>query len=284
MTRTYIRCTWFALVANLLVSIVGCTRSIELSVGQAKQHVSMLVDVTSRDVEELRNGMPKGAEQLGQAFRGKAEPKDDLDNVRVQLDRARNHVQDLRVAKSTFFAFVDKDGTVLRSDREPDLMSGKNLFAAFPATRQSLEGKIVTTLGEMAEAAGVKGRRDGQFVHSVPISVEGAMNAVYASGWSWSAYAYRLQNALMSELRGRKEPKEPLVYVYLVVGDSVFGAQIAPMVNADAIKKLGPLAKAVGDAIFATPLEVTGREFGLAVRRAPSLGQDVAVAVLRSET
>lgn len=275
-----------ALLATAVGLLDGCTRSVETSIAQARQHVAMLVEVTGRDVEELRLGMPEGAKQLAQAFRAKGAPKDDLPNVRIQLDRTRNHVQDLRVAKSTFFAFVDQDGTVLRTDREPDVMSGKNLFAAFPATRQSLDGKTVTTVGEMAEASTAKGKKDGQFVYSVPIAVDGAVSGVYASGWSWAAYAYRLQNALMSELRGKKENerKMPLLYVYMVVGSSVIGAPTAPEVNAEAIRKLDPLSKATGDVVFTAPLEVTGRDFGLALRRAPSLGQDVAIAVMRSET
>ena len=42
--------------------------------------------------------------------------------------------------------------------------------------------------------------------------------------------------------------------------------------------------EATGDAAFSTTLEVTGRSYGLSVRRAPALGSDVAIAVLRSET
>jgi hypothetical protein len=287
MTNTYTRRIWLFLLATLLSWLGACSRSVETSVEQAKQHVSMLVGTTSQDVEELRKGMPEGALQLRPLFQATTAPRDDLESVRSHLDRARQHVQDLRVAKSTFFALVDRDGTVLRSDREPDLMSGKNLFAAFPDTRQSLDGRTVTSRGEMPEAAGVKGRRDGQFIVSVPVALDGTTRAVYASGWSWSGYAYRLQNALLSDLRSKRKSeleKEPLVYVFVVVDDGVFGAPIAPEVNAEAIRKLGPLSRASGDAVFALAIEVTGRQFGLAVQRAPSLGPNVAVAVLRSET
>jgi hypothetical protein len=287
MTNTYTRHTWLLFCGACLACLVACTRSVEKSVDQAKQHVASLVGVAAGDVEELQKGMPEGAIQLRALLQAKLAPKDDLASVRQQLERARNHVQDLRVAKSTFFVVAERDGTILRGDREPDQLSGKNLFVAFPETRQSLDGKAVATRGEMAEAAGVKGRRDGQFVVSVPITLEGAVGAVYASGWSWAAYAYRLQNALMSEVRTRKkneQEKEPLLYVYLVVDDAVHGAPTAPEVNAQAIGQLSPLSKVNGDEVYSSPLEVTGREFGLAIKRAPSLGQNVAIAVLRSET
>jgi hypothetical protein len=287
MTKTYTQCSFLLSLLLLLVAVVGCTRSAETSVAQARQHVTMLVGVTSQDVEELQRGMPEGALQLRSLYQSTLAPKDDLDAVRKQLAKARNQVQDLRVAKSTFFSLVERDGVILRSDREPDPLSGKNLFAAFPETRQSLDGQQVKSRGEMPEAAGVRGRRDGQLVFSVPVSNGGAVVGIFASGWSWSAYAYRLQNAVLSDVRSKRKhelQKEPLVYVFVVVDDAVFGAPTAPEVNAEAIRKLSPLSKTSGETIFAAPVEVTGRQFGLAVQRAPSLGQNVAVAVLRSET
>lgn len=287
MANTY---TWrfvFSVLGALSFCLMACTRSTDTSVAQAKLHVSTLVRVSGVDVEELQKGMPEGAKVLRSLYLSQTAPKDDLGEVRKLLDRARNNVQDLRVAKSTFFALVDRDGVVLRSDREPDLMSGKNLFASFPEVRQTLEAKGVISKGSMPEAAGVKARADGQFVYAVPVVGESGVAGIYISGWSWSAYAYRLQNALISELRGAKKSereKEPLLYVYLVVDDSVFGAPTAPTVNASAIQGLSPISKIQGSEIFATALEVTGRDFGLAVQRAPSLGSNVAIAVLRSET
>lgn len=288
MTHTYTKRFGVLLATIALLLFFGCSKGVETSVARAKEHVAMLVTVTGSDVEELKRGMPEGSTQLQQLYRSKTPPRDDPAEVRIQLDRARSKVQDLRIAKSTFFALAEPNGQILRSDREPDLMSGKNLLESFPAVRETLSGKLVMTRGEMPEAAGVKGRRDGQFVVSTPVNVDNAVVGVYASGWSWAAYAYRLQNALLSDVRSKRKSeneKEPLLYVYIVVADAVFGAPTAPEVNAEAIRKLSTLTHIGGDEeTFAVPLEVTGREFGLAVRRAPSLGQNVAVAVLRSET
>ena len=106
------------------------------------------------------------------------------------------------------------------------------------------------------------------------------------TGWSWAAYAYRLERALSSNLRGEltEGQKLPLAYVYLVVGNDVYGTPISPEVNAEAIAKLSPLSNASATAPTSFELEIAGREFGLAVELAPDLGKDVAVAVLRSET
>jgi hypothetical protein len=247
----------------------------------------MLVDTTAADVDELRRGLPVGAAHLAALYEGKIAPQDDLAAVRSELERARGKVQDLRVAKSTFFALAELDGTVLRTDRDPDLMSGKNLFGAYPFLKPAIEGRAVEGVGTMPEASGVRGRKDIQFAMAVPVTSAGKVVGVYASGWSMSAYAYRLENALRSELRGRmkaEHDKLPLVYVYMVVEDSVYGAPVSPVVNAEAIRKLEPLKKVTGTAVFTAPLEIEGRDFGLAVRRSPSMGSNVAVAVLRSET
>jgi hypothetical protein len=72
--------------------------------------------------------------------------------------------------------------------------------------------------------------------------------------------------------------------VYVVVGSAVYGAPVSPVVNAEAIAQQKPLEKASSDQVFVTELEITGRGFGLAVRRVPVLGGGVGIALLRSET
>ena len=68
------------------------------------------------------------------------------------------------------------------------------------------------------------------------------------------------------------------------VVDAAYGAPVSPEVNAKAILAEKPLEHAQGDAVFAKTVDITGRDFGLAVKRVPALGKDVAIAVLRSET
>jgi len=272
----------------LLIATTGCQNSIKkISLPQALAHAASLVEVTKRDVAEIRNGMPAGSRALEPLYRDSTPPRDDLEKVKTALARARDRVQDLRVAKSTFFGLVDPDGTIVRSDRVPDLLSGKNLWAAVPAAAEVMKGKTVNVNGSLAEAAGVKGRPDAQWFWLVPISVDDKVRGAYVTGWSWSSYAYRLETALRNELKTAardRNTKEPLSYVYIVVASSVYGAPLAPEVNAQAISKLEPLGKANGEQSWSTVVDITGREFALAVRRAPDLGENIAVAVLRSET
>lgn len=274
-----------ALCAVLTLSLPACDGDKKLSQSKAAEHVASLVETATGDVQEIKNGLPEGAKHLAKLFEGGAAPKDDLPAVREALDKARNKVQDLRVAKSTFFALVDDQGTVLRNDQDQDLMAGKNAFQSFPGLKAALDGKYVETRGSMPEAAKVKGT-DGQWVAAAPIQFGDKTRALYATGFSWSAYAYRLENSLRSSVRSSMpaNKKEPLIYVYVVVERQVFGAPVSPEVNAQAIATGDPLAKAQGDAVFSSVIEITGRDFGLGIKRAPALGSDVAVAVLRSET
>ncbi len=165
-------------------------------------------------------------------------------------------------------------------------MAGHPLFPSFPGLKAALGGQYVESRGSMPEASGVRGRADGQWVAAQPIVDGGAVKGLYVTGWSWAAYARRLEFALGSTLRGEltEGQKLPLVYVYLVVGKDVFGAPISPEVNAQAIAKLSPLVNASATTPTSFELEIDGREFGLGVELAPDLGKDVAVAVLRSET
>lgn len=244
----------------------------------------MLAQAVRTDLEEVRTGLPKGADHLKEYLKaGKYE--DPRESLQV-LNTARNKVQDLRVAKSTFFALVDPSGTILRSDQEHDALAGKQLFSAFPELKAALTGKYVETRGELPEAAEVRGRKDGQWVAGLGVMDSGETRGLYVAGWSWSAYAYRLENQLRSSLRSAPDSgkKEPLVYVYVVVGKDVFGAPVSPDINARVVAEEGFLEKAAGSAVVSATREITGRDFGLAFQRTPELGADVGVAVVRSET
>jgi hypothetical protein len=241
-----------------------------------------------KDIEEIRGGLPAGAEALGALLAADAAVGTDPKAASRALEEARRKVQDLRVAKSTFFALVDTTGVVVRNNQEQDRMAGHSLFASFPALQDS-KTRYVEASGSMAEASGVRApRADGQWVAAAPVRVGGETKAVYATGWSWSAYAYRLEFALRgrirSELAGKTGEKEPLIYVYMIVGKAAYGAPVSPEVNMKTIADLDPLSKTKGDEVFSQTVDVTGRTFGLAVKRTSDAGPDVAVAVLRSET
>jgi hypothetical protein len=271
-----------ALAALLSAS---CTKTSEVSKQKARAEVELLAKAASADVDEVRKGLPVGAKQL-EAFFADDKAQGDAAAAKEALETARGWVQDLRTAKSTFFLVADKNGLILRSDLEHDALASKNLFSAFEL-KAATAGKYVEARGSMPEAAGVRGRPDGQWSAATPVMKGAQVAGVYATGWSWSAYAYRLENQLRSTVKSEAADsgsKEPLVYVYVMVHKEAYGAPISPDVNAKAVKESGLMGRASGDNVVDTAQEIEGRDFGIALRRVPALGDDVAIAVVRSET
>jgi hypothetical protein len=273
---------WFAL---LLVVLLGCTDTGKLSADKAGQHVEYLSGVVKGDVEEVRRGLPEGAKQVASAFHDDEDPAKDPELAKQALQIARGTVQDLRVAKSSFFALATADGTVIRNDRDVDMMAGKNLLAAFPKLKAALDGKYVETTGSMHEARGVEGKPDGQWVAGTSVTTSAGPRVLFVTGWAWSTYAGRLEAALRTKiLDTEKAGKEPLYYVFVVAGSQAFGSRTSPPVDAEAIQKLDPIGLVHGPDTVTRQIEITGRTFGLGLKRVPELGDDVAIAVLRSET
>lgn len=275
--------------ASLIVAVFmcsGCKKQSAISAEKAKADVVRLTQAAHEDVAEVRAGLPQGQKFLLPLFTTGKPPADDPHAARSALETARNKVQELRVAKGTFFAVAGTDGIVIRNDQDQDAMAGRALWPAYPELKAALAGRYVETRGSLAEASGVRGRADGQWVAAQPVLQDSEVKGVYVTGWSWAAYARRLEFALASNLRSvlAEGEKMPLVYVYIVVGKDVYGAPISPEVNAQAIAKLSPLTNASATTPTTFELEIAGREFGLAVELAPDLGRDVAISVLRSET
>jgi len=275
----------------LLSANVGCTDASKVSEGKAVAHVERLAKLADDDVEEVRRGLPQGAKSLGSVWEGKKDPRDDPSAARRALDRVRDEHRDLAVAKSTFFALTDDKGAVLRSDQEPDHLAGKSLVKAYPAMAKVLAGESLETRGSMAETAGARLGDDEQWVAAAPVrDVQGVVRGIYASGWSMRRFAYHLEETLKHDITaealraGDKHVKLPLVYVFVLAGSKVYGAPVTPLINAETLEKLDLASKTTGDAVFHQTLEITGRGFGLAARRAPKMGADIGVAVLRSET
>jgi hypothetical protein len=285
-----------SLAASVLFSTAafaaGCTDPAKVSESKAAEHAARLAKLTDDDVDEVRRGLPAGAKSLGSAWDGKRDPDDDPILARRALDRVREENRDLAVAKSTFFVLTDDKGAILRSDQEPDIFAGKSLVAAYPAMAKVLAGESLETRGTMAEAAGARTGGDEQWVAAAPVrDPRGTVRGIYASGWSMRRFAYHLEESLKHDLNAealrtgdKKLAKLPLLYVFVLVGSRVYGAPVTPAVNGETLEKLDLLNKTTGDVVYHQPIEITGRAFGLAAKRAPKMGADVAVAVLRSET
>lgn len=261
---------------------LACTDEGKVSAERASAHARFLAPLTERDVKEVRDGLPQGTQYLEELWKSSDEVLDP-ELARDALNRARGKVQDLRNAKSTFFAVVEKTGTVVRNDLQLDMMAGKDLLAAFPQLKRALDSGYAEATGSMLEARGTEGKADGQWVAASAVKREGVAKGLYATGWAWTLYARRLEEALKSQLWDEEKGKKPLFYVVIVRGDQVYGTGPTPQVNLDAISKLQPLENAK-DGHFQAQLEITGRQFGFAAQVTPVLGDDVMVGVLRSET
>jgi hypothetical protein len=272
-----------ALASLFLAS--ACSNEGKKSAALAKDHVQALVGVAREDVREVRSGLPLGVAELAKNL----PPEGDIDaqTAREALEKTRGKVQDLRVAKSTFFALVAPTGIVIRDDQQQDRLAGKNLFDAFPALRAALmTPAVVETRGSMPEAAEVRGKPDAQWVAAAGVRSGPMARVLYVTGWSWSAYAYRLENAVRSAARSAASAtdKEPLLYAFVIVEGDVYGAPVSPDVNAKAVHDHVPVGQLHEGVPLTDVFEITGRSFGLAAELAPDLGAKVAIAVLRSET
>jgi hypothetical protein len=265
---------------------LGCEDSGKKSAALAAEDLPFLIRATDQDVSEVRSGLPEGAPHLVQLFEERRPEQPAFEALHETLGRARDKTQDLRVAKSTFFAVATPDGKILRNDQKQDLMAGKMLFESFPELKKALEAGYTETRGSMPEAAGVKGKPDAQWVAAVPLRSGDDSFGLYVTGWSFSAYAYRLETALRSELISKLKEREklPLTYVYVVVGDQAYGAPVSPEVNAKAVLESNPKEQLQSQDSYTVVKDIDGRRFGIAVGRAKSLGEDVAIALVRSET
>ncbi|HEX6765720.1 MAG TPA: hypothetical protein VF103_09590 [Polyangiaceae bacterium] len=282
MKQVALLTTW-VLVALVALPLAGCESSAKKSALAARTHAVELAKLAREDAREIREGLPLGGKELEKLMG--TEPLDAA-SARELLTKARDRVQDLRTAKSTFFALVGPDGVVVRNDQDQDRMAQKGLFSAFPDLKGALDRGYVEARGSMSEAAEVRGRPDAQRVAAVPVRVGGTARALYVTGWSWSAYAYRLQTSLRSSVGSARAENEkmPLIYAFVVVDGGVYGPRDAPDVNLRAISDAKVLDKAHGSEPFGAELDITGRPFGLGAVLVPELGEKTAIAVLRSET
>lgn len=273
----------------MLVSIaaLGCKDTGKISESKAIQHVERLAQLADEDVEQLRTGLPRGANALGSDWAQPGGDAPDAQTVRARMEKVRDGERELSIAKSTFFAVTDGEGLVLRSDLDPDTLVGKNLTERFPDLRKALAGEYVETFGAMPELQGSRSGPDEQWLAASPLrDGEGSLRGAYVSGWSLERYAYRLEHALKSDVT--KEAMEasgkiPLTYAFVFRGGKVYGAPITPSINEEALEKLDLAARTANDAVFHQQIEIDGRKFGVAARRVPKLGQDAGVALIRSE-
>src|SRR5882672_9832971 len=110
------------LLVFAITGIPACKDTAKISMTEASAHVAFLAGAVGRDVEEVRHGLPQGADLLAASWKADPSGATDLKAAADSLEAVRRKVQDLRLAKSTFFAIADDNGIVLRNDQEQDRM------------------------------------------------------------------------------------------------------------------------------------------------------------------
>src|SRR6185312_13026046 len=199
-----------SVLVPLSLASAGCDEAKKQAELSATETLAKLEPVVKEDVAEVRRGLPEGAAKLGPML----DPDTMTDLLRLQkaITRTRSLVQDLDVAKGTFFSFADKDGKVVRSETDPDQLADKSLLPAFPALRKATSG-YVETWGEMAELRGVRNGPDIVWAAAAPVKDDkGQAKGIFVTGWSLRAYAKRLENSALTlvkdaaEKAGKKNP------------------------------------------------------------------------------
>jgi hypothetical protein len=220
-----------ASAAAIVVSVSACEDSKAISEQNATQAVAKLLPVVKEDVEQVRRGLPEGAKKLGTLL--EADPGQDLAGLQKAIQNARGSVHDLNVAKSTFFSFADVNGTVLRSEADPDLLANKSVFATFPDLNKALDPNSgnVEVFGEMQEMRGLRVGQDFQWVVAHPVKDPGGqVKGLFVTGWSYRRFAYHLEETAKRELieaaKQESRKKMPLIFVFVLRGKRA--ASISP--------------------------------------------------------
>lgn len=272
-------------LAPLPGALFGCRDKEAALAGKLIPAIDAVLPLVERDTKQVREGLPKGASLMTRHL--DEDPGSDLEGVKRAIDNARAGVDELTVAKSTFFVFVGPEGVVLRGQTEPDLPAGKSLTKAVPEAKKMLskDAGLVEVWGYMEGLRGVNKGGDKQWIVGHPVtSKEGELLGAFVSGWSLRKYAEYLENHVKIHLtKTAKDPTKalPLVYVFVIKGDEAFGAPVTPAENAEAVGELGLVDK-VKSGAHESVVELDGRRFLLAAKPLPALGDDVVIALLMS--
>ena len=281
------RSTILAALVPIALVVSACDENKKASEQSAVDELAHILPLAKEDVAQVKRGLPQGAEKLGKLL-----DADTLGNnaaLQKAIGRARADVNDLMVAKSTWFSYADASGTVLRSEADPDMLAGKSVIATFAPLKKSLDpaGGFTEAFGEMKELKMAKTGPDMAWLAAFPVKDDkGAAKGMFVTGWSFRAFVYHLEQAAKMSVADTAQKKgkknAPIVYIYLLKGKTAYGAPGTPDVNAKVVEDMDLLGKTAGGP-YRGQVEITNRGFGVAGARLPEMGDDAALAVLASE-
>jgi hypothetical protein len=271
----------------LLLSAAACKDKGKESAEGARPNVQAMLTLADKDVAEIEHGLPEGGKKMAELLAKVQEPTKSPQDVRSALLKMRQQVPDLGVAKSTFFAFTDEKGIAIRNDLEQDTMAGKDVGAGYPDLKKVLAGEsYVQTNGQFGTPNPTG--PDREWVAAVPVKkADGVLEGMLVTGWTYRRFAYHLQETLKRDLqdqlmRTNDTGKLPVIYVFLFDKAAVYGARGTPPVNEKALHDVDLVSKTANGPADG-PLMIEARAFGWAAVRAPKLGPDLGIVVLRSE-
>ncbi len=276
-----------ALLGSLLgVGLGGCKDRGKESAARANEDTTVLAQLVVTDVGEIERGLPVGAAKFSAMFApGASDELKDPSVVKKKLLAVRREVPDLVVAKSTFFALADDKGIALRNDLETDVMAGSNLVAIFPALAPALQGQLVETSGGFPQT---RQHNDRDWVAAAPVKrADGSVGGLYLTGWTYRTFARHLQESRKHDLTEALRDaglngQMPIEYIGIFDQDGVYMAPLTPPVDEEALATL-KLSDRTANGQASGVMNVTDRDFGWSAIRAPKLGPQAGIVVLRSE-
>jgi hypothetical protein len=276
--------TVLAVTVLAVIGLAGCKDKDKEALAKIGGVFEAVMPLVERDTKQVRDGLPTGAELLAKQV--DADPGADPEGLRRAIEKARAGVHDLVVAKSTFFVFVDTKGVVLRSEEDPDLAAGQSLTDAVPDAKKILTGKALTEAwGSMHGLRGYEKGDDQQWLVGHPVkNADGEASGALVTGWSLRRYAEYLETHARQHLDQAAEDKTksvPLLYVFVVKGTQAYGGKMTPDLNAQELSKLDLVTKAKAGE-FQEQIVIEERKFFVTARPAPSMADDVAIALMIS--
>ncbi|MBL9020945.1 MAG: hypothetical protein JNL21_02045 [Myxococcales bacterium] len=267
------------------VGALGCDDSGKKSEAVAVECLDILVPLVDRDAGQVRKGVPEGVKLMQKKL--PADPAGSVQELQKAIKDTRGAVDDLSFAKVTFFAFASPEGVVIRNETDPDRLVEQNVFKAFPGLDKAKDPKagVVEAYGKMEAVRGVKKGEDIAWIVAQGIEVDGQTKGVLVTGWSMRLYIRVLEQQLVAKLTEKVKEKGqnnvPVAYVFIVKGTEAFGDPDRADELTATITKLDVLAK-TGGGDFKAAQEIEKRQFGIAARRVPALGDDAAIVVAAS--
>jgi hypothetical protein len=264
----------------------GCKDRGKESAARANEDTLALAQLVNTDVGEVERGLPVGAAKFAAIFApGASDELKDPSVLKKRLLATRREVPDLVVAKSTFFALADDKGVALRNDLETDVMAGTNLVTIFPALAPALGGQYVETSGGFPQT---RAHNDRDWIAAAPVKrPDGSVGGLYLTGWTYRTFARHLEETRKRDLTealrdAGRSGQMPILYIGVFDQDGVYMAPLTPPVDEEALATMKLSDKTANGQASGT-LNLTDRDFGWSAIRAPKLGPQAGIVVLRSE-